>query len=222
MFQDLGVLAPTAPTLPAARQALGRALVILHIVVAPLLLPIRACAFAPLARLTERLDAALPRTAAVRQQTAVVLNAPFNIMLNYIQIARALRGVPRPAHLYWLTTASSETQVTRTAPNVLRVTQQAGFLRRPEDTHYRASLHDLPVGARVQRAGMQIEVTALTPDARPASVLFRFDEPLESERYLFYVYRAGELVRFRPGARGETLRLPAEDFFRAMAAEVLR
>jgi len=220
VFDELGLLHAVSPSLSAARRALGQALVILHVVVAPLLLPIRAHSFAPVGQLMRRLDAALPRTAAVRQQIAVVLNAPFNIMLNYIQVSRALYGVPRPGHLYWLSTASSETQIERVGPNVLQVTPQEGFLRRPEDTHYRANAHDLPLGARLQRAGMQVEIAALTADARPASVRFHFDEPLESPRYLFYVFRSGELVPYRPSERAE--RLPPEDFFRLMAAEALR
>jgi hypothetical protein len=218
LFQELGVFVRASSSLPR----LGQALVVLHLIVAPVLLPIRAYALAPLGHMMQRFDAALPRTAAVREQIAIVLNAPFNVMVNYLQISRALHGVPRPAHLYWLTTASSETEVTRVAPNVLQVTQEAGFLRRPEDTHYRGNAYNLPVGTRVTRAGMQIEVVAVTSDARPATVRFRFDEPLDSARYLFYVYRSGRLLRVPPVASGERVRLPAEDFFLMNVAEVLR
>ena len=219
---ELGALAAERPMLPRARRVLVDALVLMHVVLAPIMLPSRASAFAPVGKLSARLDAAVPRTAAVREQTVVVLNAPFNILLSYQQIARAVRHVPRPAHLYWLSSASSETEVTRAGPNVLQVTQLQGFLRRPEETHYRGDVHDLPVGTRLSRAGMQIEVVAVTGDGRPATVQFRFDEPLESERYLFYVWRSGELVPYRPGARGDSVRLPAEDFFKLMAQETLR
>jgi hypothetical protein len=222
VLTELGVLALATPSMPRARRALGGALVLLHVVLGPLLLPIRAYALAPLARLSARLDGAVPRTAAVREQTVVVLNAPFNVLLSYLQIARAVQGVPRPAHLYWLASASSETEVTRVGPNVLQVTQQAGFLRRPEETHYRADVRDLPVGTRLARAGMQIEVAAVTGDSRPATVRFHFAEALESGRYLFYVYRSGELVPYQPGARGDSVHLPAEDFFQLMASEALR
>ena len=222
LFHELGLFAQVKPALAPLPRALGQALIVLHLALAPLMLPIRAYAMAPLNQISRRFDAALPRTAAVRDQIVVVLNAPFNIMVNYLQVERALRGVPRPAHLYWLTTASSETEITRVGADVLQVTQQAGFLRRPEDTHYRANVHNLPVGARVKRAGMQVEVVAVTSDARPGTVRFRFDEPLESARYLFYVYRAGELVPVQPLARAESLRLPAEDFFQLMLAEGLR
>jgi hypothetical protein len=207
------------------QRAAASALVALHLIAAPLLLPLRAYALEPLGRAIARIDRTLPRTAAVREQTVVILNAPLDLMVSYIQIARAAADVPRPAHLYWLSSASSETSVERTAPDTLRVTQARGFLHRPEETHYRARVHDLPVGARIERAGMHIEVLDSTSDARPRTVSFRFDEPLESGRYLFYAYRAGQLVTWRPPSvtprAGQRERFAAEDFFALVAREVL-
>jgi hypothetical protein len=203
------------------QRHLAGALVVLHLIVAPCVLPLRAYAFEPLARQMDRLGDAIPRTEAVRERTVVVLNAPLNIMLSYAQISRAVRGVPRPAHLYWLSSGSSETRVTRVAADALRVTQSAGFLLRPEETHYRADVH-MPVGTQIERAGLHIEVVESMPDGRPRSVLFRFDAPLEDGRYAFYIYEAGELMPWKPRAIAESVSLRAHDFFQLMAAEALR
>jgi hypothetical protein len=203
------------------QRQLAGVLVVLHVIVAPCVLPLRAYAFEPLARQMDRLDNAIPHTAAVRERTVVVLNAPLNIMLSYAQISRAVRGVPRPEHLYWLSSASSETEVTRVAADTLRVTQTAGFLLRPEETHYRADVY-MPIGTRIERAGMHIEVVDSMPDGRPRSVLFRFDAPLEHARYAFYTYEAGELMPWKPCALAESVSLRAHDFFQLMAAEALR
>ncbi|MET0386234.1 MAG: hypothetical protein ABW321_09770 [Polyangiales bacterium] len=214
--------AVTPPPLREPWRGLGGVLFILHLVVAPLALPVRAYAMEPLGRIMDRIDTSLPRTAAVREQLVVVLNTPLNIMLSYQQIARAARGVPRPAHLYWLSSASSDTEVERVAPDTLRVTQERGFLLRPEETHYRANVDDLPTGTRLERAGMHIEVASSMPDGRPRSVLFRFDEPLESGHYLFRVYREGELKPWRPIPLGERIHLESQDFFRIMLLEALK
>jgi hypothetical protein len=227
--------APAAPDVPfasassraqsaggTAQRALLGSLVALHLVIAPCSLPPRAYAFELVGRAIDRIDRSIPATADIRERTVVVLSAPVNIFLSYLQLSRATRDVPRPRHLYWLSSASSPTEVVREDRYSLRVTQAAGFLSRPEETHYRAGVHDLPLGTRLERADMHIEVAASTPDGRPASVLFRFDEPLESKRYAFYVYRQGELVPWQPGAQHARERLPAYDFFELMAREALR
>jgi hypothetical protein len=212
-----GTVLPHGP-----RRGFISALVILHLVVAPLLLPVRACVYQVLAAATARLDRGLSEAPSIADKTVVVLNAPMNILLSYLQIARAWRGAPRPAHLYWLSTASSDTQVTRTAPNELLVRQKEGFLFRPEDTHYRADLHSLGSSAVIERRGMQIQIAESLPDGRPSSVRFRFEAPLEAAAYDFRMFERGELVPWTPGAVGSNVSLPAQDFGQLLLAEVLR
>jgi hypothetical protein len=194
---------------------------VFHVFAGPIGLPLRTLSFEPLARAMDRLDTGIPNAPSVREQTVVVVNAPFNIMLSYLQIARAARGVPRPQHLYWLASSSSEITVERVDARSLRVSQADGFLHRPEETHYRADAHDLPAGTQLARAGMQIEIETSEPDQRPHSVLFRFDEPLESPRYLLRAYRAGELVPWQPPAAGGSERFPAQPFADIIRREVL-
>jgi hypothetical protein len=195
------------------------ALIALHLLVAPLILPLRACAYHVVAAVSARLDRSLASSAG---QTVLVLNAPMNIFLSYLQIARAWRQEPRPGHLYWLSTASSDTQVTRTADNELTIEQAQGFLFRPEDTHYRADLRSLGSSAVIQRPGMQITVADSLPDGRPSRVRFRFDAPLEAAQYDFRVFRGGELMPWPPGPVGRSATLPPEDFAQVLLSEVLR
>jgi hypothetical protein len=204
------------------RHALGL-LAGLHLLVAPVGLPIRSYfSFAPLAKACDRLDRGLPRTPDVRDKTAIVLNAPVDVMISYLQAARALRDVPRPEHLYWLFSASSPTRVTRRDAHTLRVTQQAGFLHRPEETHYRADLRGLAPGSRVLLPELAASVVDVMPDGRPHQVDFRFEAPLEASRYLFRSFESGELRSWQLPAPGAGSDFPAQDFFRLMAAEVLR
>jgi hypothetical protein len=198
------------------------ALIALHLLVAPILLPIRACAYHVVASVSARLDRSLAADLSIQRQTVVVLNAPMNIFVSYLQVARAWRRQPRPAHFYWLSTASSDTHVTRTAANELMVEQAQGFLFRPEDTHYRADLRSLGASAVIQRPGMQIIIADSLPDGRPLRVRFRFDEPLEAAHYDFRVFRQGELMPWLPGPVGLRVGLPAEDFGQVLLSEVLR
>lgn len=204
-----------------SRRVLITLLVVLHLFAGPIGLPLRGCSYEALARAMDRLDEGVPREPSVREQTVVVINAPLNIMLSYLQIARAARGVPRPDHLYWLASSSSEIQVERVGERSLRVTQAEGFLRRPEETHYRAQVDDLPAGTRITRAGMQIEIERSEPDQRPRSVLFHFAEALESPRYLLRVYQEKKLVPWQPPAAGAGQRFPAQQFVDIITQEVL-
>jgi hypothetical protein len=212
----------SVPAVTGLRRVCVFMLVVMQLHVAAVTLPLRACSFWPLHSAIERLEAGLPRQPSVSAQTAVVLNAPYNVMVSYLQIMRAWRRQPRPEHLYWLASSSSEIAVTRVGPRSLRVTQQQGFLYRPEETHYRSNAHDLPAGTELARAGMAIRVEKTTADGRPQSVLFRFDEPLESKRYLFRAYRDGELVPWQPPAAGGSDRFAPQAFFKLMLREVLR
>jgi hypothetical protein len=212
----------TRPAVTGFRRVCVFMLVLMHIHVAIVTLPARACAFWPLQHAIERLDRGLPRAPSVRTQTAIVLNAPYNVMVSYLQIMRAAREVPRPEHLYWLSSSSSEGEVTRVGPRSLRVSLARGFLYRPEETHYRSNVRDLPAGTELARAGMAIRVEKTTIDGRPQRVLFRFDEPLESKRYLFRVYRHGELVPWQPPAAGGSDHFEPQAFFQLMLREVLR
>lgn len=198
------------------------ALIALHLIVAPLLMPIRASAYHVVAAVSERLDRSLSREPSIRDQTVVVLNAPMNIFLSYLQIARAWRDEPRPEHLYWLSTASSDTHVTRTAADELLIEQTDGFLARPEDTHYRADLRSLGSSDVIQRPGMQIKIVDTLPDGRPSRVRFRFAAPLEAAQYDLRVFRGGELVPYVPGPIGQRVTLPKEDFAQVLLSEVLR
>jgi hypothetical protein len=205
-----------------ARRIATDALLALHLIAAPLTLPVRAYALEPIARAIDRLDASLPRSPAVRSQSVIILNAPLDILASYLQVARAARRVPRPARIYWLSSSSSETRVTRLDARTLRVEQARGFLLRPEETHYRADVSGLAESARVTLSALQARVVHVLPDGRPQAVEFAFGEALESEHYLFRVYRDGELVPWQIPAAGGGVSLPAHDFFRLVAAEVLR
>ena len=222
LLLEARILSPDVSLPHGAWRGFVSALIALHLIVAPLLMPIRASMYHVVAAVSARLDRSLGADPGIRNQTVVVLNAPMNIFVSYLQIARAWRNEPRPGHLYWLSTASSDTHVTRTATDELTIEQSSGFLFRPEDTHYRADLRSLGSSAVIERPGMQIQIADTMPDGRPSRVRFRFASPLEAAQYDFRVFRRGELVPFLPGPLGQRTTLPAEDFAQVLLSEVLR
>jgi hypothetical protein len=195
---------------------------LVHLVLAPLLLPARAYGMAPLAAAAARYDSALPVEPAVRGKTVIVVNAPVTIMLSYLQVSRAARGVPRPAHLYVLASSSSALRVTRSGARSLRVSLEQGFMYRPEESHYRADADALAREGSVELVAMRAKLLELTPDGRPKTVEFSFDESLENGRYLLRAYRGGRLVPWQPPPLGRTEQFPPEEFFNLVAAEMRR
>jgi len=222
LLLEARILSPEISLPHSAWRGYISALIALHLIVAPLLMPVRASMYHVVASVSARLDRSLGADPSIRDQTVVVLNAPLNIFLSYLQIARAWRDEPRPGHLYWLSTASSDTHVTRTAADELTIEQTEGFLFRPEDTHYRADLRSLRSSAVIERPGMRIQILENKPDGRPARVRFQFAAPLEAAQYDLRVFRGGELVPFLPGAVGRRVTLPAEDFGQVLLSEVMR
>jgi hypothetical protein len=192
-----------------------------HLVIAPIALPLRAQAMDAVGAFAQRMERAVPADREIERQALIVVNAPFNVALSYLQPMRAARGVPRPAHVHWLASASSDITVTRSGEQTLRVTQARGFLRRPEETHYRSDVTALGVGTRVALAELDARVAEVTADGRPSTVEFTFAHPLDSTRYRFMCYREGRLIAWRPPGLGASDEFPAEDFFQVIISEML-
>jgi hypothetical protein len=209
-----------------AGQAIGRGLlaflVLLHLIVSPIFLPLRSRAMAMVGEAIDRASQTVPNTSSVTAKTAVVINAPFDAMVSYLQAARAYTGRERPDHLYWLATASSPISLTRIDNRTLRVTPEQGFIFSPPERHYRADYRSLAVGRTVSLSGLQITVRTLTADGRPATAEFQFGSPLESDHYQFLRWNNGMFRPFPLPAIGQTTRFPAENFYQVVLAEALR
>jgi hypothetical protein len=141
-------------------------------------------------------------------------------MLSYLQVQRAALAEPRPKQLLWLTSSSSELSVQQTGPARLRLELAQGFLRRAEETFYRAD--GLTAVDHVAITGARFDVVTRTADGRPKAVEVTFEEPLTSPRYLLRVYRDGRLEPWQPRAAGEIERFESHDFFRLLLEEELR
>jgi hypothetical protein len=187
-----------------------------HLVLAPVSLPGRAWSMDLFGRVLDHGERSVPAEPDVSDKTIVIVNAPFDVMASYVQPARAARGAPRPAHLYWLASASSEMEVRTVSDHTLSVRLRDGWLRTPLERHYRGRVGNLRPGATVALATMSARIVRATPRGHPAQVEFDFRPNLRSARHVFLAWRDGRYQRFDPPAPGASVRFPREDFFQVV------
>ena len=194
-------------------------LLLLHGLVAPLLLPIRAAQMEIFGRAHDRAAAGIPSGPDAPELTVVVIKAPVVLFTNYVQAQRELAGVPRPEHLYLLATGSSPLSVERSGTASITIRPADGFLHTPLDRHYRGAPASLRVGQRVVLSGLTAEITARRADGRPETVEFTFTRA--PERYRFVSWRNGRFQPFELPAPGQGVSLPAEDLGKILLGAAL-
>jgi hypothetical protein len=182
-----------------------------HLILAPLLLPVRAAQMRLVARTIEFATETLDRAQDLEHRTVVVVNPPIDPFVSYIQAERALRNLPRPLHLYWLASAIAPIRVTRLGPRTLAVEREGGLMTAPVERLYRSSSVDLSTGSEVRLSEMRAEIASTTADGRPLEVRFHFAHDLESRRYLFLAWNEGRLLHFELPVENQTVHFPAQD-----------
>ncbi len=192
-------------------------LAVVHLVLAPLLLPVRARSIVTLGAVLDRADAGVPAGPEVAAQTVILANPPLDAFAGYLPVMRASRGQARPAHLYWLANATSAVTLTGVDAHTLRVAPAGGFLRLQADQMLRRADPRVPVGERVARSGRTPALEALPTAGRPATVLARFAAPLDAPSLVWRRWDQTTFAPFVPPAPGQSVTLPAANLFEVMA-----
>jgi hypothetical protein len=195
--------------------ALLHAVVLVHVVLAVVLFPMRARGIVTVREALERADAGVPADAGIAQRTVIYANPPGDPFASYIPIMRADAGRPRPAAQRWLATGLSAVHLTRLDDTSLRVRPEDGFVASPMERMLRSGKRPLQVGDGVALSDMRVRIAELTADGRPATVTVSFRRPLEDPRHLWMRWGDGGYEPFQPPAVGETRVLPAVDLTRA-------
>jgi hypothetical protein len=192
-----------------ARSILTGCLLLLHVVGAPLLLAVRSGQMELFAAAHDRGAAGIPVTAAVKNRAVVIVAAPTVLFANYVQAQRELLGVPRPSHLYVLSSASSPIHVERAGAHGLLLRPERGFLYTPLEQHYRGQ-RPFAAGDQVALSAMSAEVVEAGADGRPRAV--RFELPGGDAAPLILTWRGGRFAPMPLPPEGEAVTLPEEDF----------
>lgn len=191
-----------------------------HLVLAPVLLPLRAAQMQLLGGVQARASAVLDRIPDLAHRTVVIVSAPLDILASYIQLERLFDGKTAARRLYWLTSAGSSVRVQRSGVSTLLIERQRGFFSAPLELHYRRD-PTLAPGTTFELSDMSAAVTSVMPDARPRQVSFRFAEPLESTSYVFLIWNHDRYELLDPKRLDQPLELPAEDLGQILARSAL-
>ena len=159
----------------------------------------------------DRAHASVPSDPSITGRRVVYVNPPGVPLAAYLPVERAAQGIARPRSQVYLATGEADLRFTRVDARSLRVRQRGGFLQNPSSHLFRDPHNPSRVGDRVQLSGLAIEVTALMPDGRPAEILARFEDVLESPGLCWLRWRGRSYEPFAPPALGREAVVPALD-----------
>ena len=219
VFSSLPGIAPLVGWSLRWRQALGMLWVGIHLLLAPVLL--HNFAGNPLGpkKLSQSFYIEHDFARADEQKELIVVNAPSVLQAGYVRLLRKYDDLPAPTRLRCLASGPVPVTVERTAPNVVVVRPQGGYMAWMLDHLFRTERDMLASGEVISLTGVEIEILEMTPDGRPAAAEFRFAEPLGSERYLWMRWREGQWELTEPPAVGEAVTYRPPPLGRLLAAD---
>jgi hypothetical protein len=182
-------------------------LVLVHIVIAPIGLAFFV-RFAPASPNLLNALHALP-SAAQPNRDIVFVNHPLPIEILEWFTARAVDHQPLPRRAQILAPASTAVLVLRTDDRTLLMRPDSGFFSTPPSRLGYSRGDPQSPDRSIVLPLMRITILEMTPDGRPAAVLFRFNVPLEDASLQWICWESRAFREFRPPAVGETVRLPA-------------
>ena len=195
---------PRAPR--RTRLAVG-ALLVVHVVVAPLAFPARIAAYMSVQRAFEQSDRALSDEPRLAHQSVVWVNGA-EVVAPGTTAWHKVRGAPVPRASYVLSSYVVGSTISRPDARTLVIEPDEGFLARPVDRLFRAAQPAFRLGERYSTLDFTATVEEVTPDGRPQRVSFRFRAPLEDPSLRWLQVGAGYVPRpFRPPRVGDSLRL---------------
>jgi hypothetical protein len=213
LVAELLVALARGMTLRSAGLSRGVAyvLLVIHLLVAPLLLPVRSLAIVSMELMMLASDASIPHGPSAAGQTVVLINPPVDLFAVYLPAFRLSRGISGPKHLRWLATGESALRLERVDARTLAITPDDGFLASSSQQMFRSPARRFELGEQVHLSGLTLAVTRLLPDGRPATVEARFDANLSAAPFRWFRWEHHRYVPFEPPAVGASVVLDAVD-----------
>lgn len=185
------------------RWGLG-GLLLLHLGLAPLLLPIKIGAFGMAFGVFERAAGYAPTDAALADQRLVWVNGA-TLFSGFVPVLRAVDGGVRPLGQWTLAHMMTDMDIERVGERSLVATAPAGFLATPPEQLVRDVRIPFELGQRKDHAGMVVTVLELMADGRPRVVRFDFPVSLDDPGLRWVVWRETRLWDWQVPAVGETV-----------------
>lgn len=156
-----------------AHRFVAGGLVALHLVISPVLMPLRVRSSAWVHGLAERALAKLPRGPEVVDHTVVLVNAPSDLVMIYARALAVHRGEGEvfPARVRWLYAGPSALTATRIGPNTIELrTEDRPWLAAPLDRMFRRDLR-FHEGQTFESACITTEIVAVDAGVAPGIAL---------------------------------------------------
>lgn len=189
----------------------GGALALLHLGLAPILLPLRAASVGGFDQLLRASEHTLPVGPALSEQTVVLLNPALDPLASYLPLYQQATGRPRPAHLLWLAPGARDLEVRTLDPHRLELRPQGGFVQSASERMLRRPETGPELGSTIALPGSRITVNEVTEDGRPRSVVVEFELPLNNPQLLFLRWDGAGYAPFNPPPAGQRRTLRAID-----------
>jgi hypothetical protein len=181
------------------------ALLVAHLLVAPVLLPLRALTMWRYDRLLGSARASAFGLIEDPHQELVLLNAPDAFFATMLVLTRGARQEPLPALTLCLSGTLAKTELRRTDPYTIELIPEHGFIGSGFNHIYRSPLRPMQADTLLWFPSFQIRVDRVNRRGEPASARFRFSWPLQSPRMVFAVFREGRYERVTLPDVGGTL-----------------
>ena len=186
----VGAWVDRSPALPRDRRwrvpvlLLGGELLLMHMLLSPVLLPVRELLLDPYEAVLDQARGAAYDGLRSPAEDVVVLDAPDYYFGTLLVSTRIARGEPVALHTRVLYGGFGTITVTRVGPRTLRVRAPHGFLQSPFDRVYRSASEPMHAGHGLQLSGAQIVVVEATARGEPTSIDFRSARPLDELRII--------------------------------------
>jgi hypothetical protein len=207
----LSALDRARETRSRGRRFWAGTLAVIHLVVAPLLLPVQAYALSFLDDYIASAERSIPDRADLADKTVMLLNPPTDELGIFMSHHRRLRGGVMPEHIRWVANADNDLLLTRVDAHTLKVKPGQGFLPPGSLWTLRSSQMQSKIGDRVDLSGTRYTVTDVTADGRPAEVLVELDRSLDSHDIVWMRWDRAGFVPFQLPQIGGSMLVPAVD-----------
>ena len=146
--------------------------------------------------LMEMPERTLPKN--ITKEHHVIYFSGLSLPVGFGMVQRINEGKPRAASMTVLSHVSQDNFIERIDSHTLSITARNGWFHLPMDRMFRSARLPMAMNETIRRIQFTATVVRMTEDHRPKTVHFRFDHPLEDERYRWMCFSEMDLQECRP------------------------
>ncbi len=194
-------------------------LITIHLVAAPLMLPVSASTAKMLEPLIDEVLASITDDGFDASDTLIMINPPLPFFAQYLPIVRIVQDMKVPREYYVLAPGTTDLTITRSRDDSLAITAARGFVSAPFDAMFRASHFRFEPGDTINLGSLKTVIQTITSDGRPETVQFTFTGSLDAKNRVWLYWDGNRFIRFPVPGNGETVHLPAQDLWRYLVGQ---